>query len=386
MSDQKIFGNNKFLCHGKFIAGPDYKSCIASFLMIVVPGLLWQIFVGDFFADRYSIAIPVVVGLLTVASIALLLRTAFSDPGIMPRQKDHQEYFDSRTESYRKKQPPRYHDIVLRGHPFKLKYCITCNIYRPPRCTHCSVCENCIERFDHHCPWIGNCIGKRNYWLFYSFVTITATLNVLVLATSLALLGIVTHEVEERDKEGVGSALVEALKEEPLSFALIIYNTAVVWFTVGLCSYHTYLVCTNQTTYEQIKGVYGSGEINPFHRGVRGNCYDFLCAPVRPRFFEASGTDNGHIIWPKRVAIAHDTSDIKLAAPLGRTYGDSVKNSIQSPMNIVGKATHGTVIANDPYLTGGRGTPDDEEQGLNEENAYAEQQVLQDPPEAKVRV
>ncbi len=88
-----------------------------------------------------------------------------SDAGVI-NEKNWKEY---------EKKYEKYYD----GFAFVAKKkCRTCLFNKPARSKHCKLCDHCVSVFDHHCPWIRNCVGEKNKnyfsrFLFYSCLALT---------------------------------------------------------------------------------------------------------------------------------------------------------------------------------------------------------------------
>lgn len=97
----------------------------------------------------------VIFHLLIIMLLWSLIRTVISDPGKVPAYWGN---FSDDPESN------------------KRRYCLSCHIFKPERCHHCSTCKRCVLNMDHHCPWINNCVGYQNrkffiLMLFYINIT-----------------------------------------------------------------------------------------------------------------------------------------------------------------------------------------------------------------------
>ena len=108
-----------------------------------------------------------------------LFKAATADPGLIPKQPDDEHSLKWR------RQFKNY--LVVDGlngqkaFVTRLKFCFSCMIIRPKRSVHCRACDVCVELFDHHCPFISNCVGKRNYvyfWFFINFLWVDAVYNI----------------------------------------------------------------------------------------------------------------------------------------------------------------------------------------------------------------
>ena len=45
-------------------------------------------------------------------------------------------------------------------------------LQQPMRAKHCQLCQHCVRRYDHHCPWIENCVGEKNHPLFIVYLSV----------------------------------------------------------------------------------------------------------------------------------------------------------------------------------------------------------------------
>ncbi|KAF8115465.1 hypothetical protein N665_0026s0010 [Sinapis alba] len=286
---QRVFqawkGSNKFVFGGRLIFGPDAKSVPVTVLLIIVPVILFCVFVARHLRHEFSpynagYGILVVALLFTIYVLILLSFTSARDPGIVPRNSHPPEEdlrYETTVSADGRRTPsvqiPRTKEVIVNGVSVRVKYCDTCMLYRPPRCSHCSICNNCVERFDHHCPWVGQCIGLRNYRYFFMFVSSATLLCIYVFSMSALYIKILMDHQR--------GTVWMAMRESPWSVALMIYCFIGLWFVGGLTGFHLYLISTNQTTYENFRYRANSRTV-AYNRGCANNFLEVFCTKVKP--------------------------------------------------------------------------------------------------------
>jgi len=226
-----------------------------------------------------SPAVAAIGAYLCLITISTMMTTAFRDPGILPRNLDPDPPYPSRSPSDGSRAPlPR--DLKVRRDTVRVKYCPTCRTYRPPRSSHCKMCDNCVDGCDHHCQWVNNCVGRRNYTSFFAFLFAAVITLVLVIVTSALHIYFLTF----RDNLDFRRAIVRGLGSA-ISFCLAVL---VIWPVAALLSYHMRLLLLNVTTIEQIRNsahkTLVPGAVtppNPFSHGTWSrNLIEVLCRPA----------------------------------------------------------------------------------------------------------
>ena len=247
---KKLYGNNHLWCCSNLITGKKFYHMFYAFLLYTTPYLVMLIIL-IYEKDDLSIIYPITItSTLYFIQLISMLFGGCSDPGILARQR--RDYF------YNTNKPSLKY--VVNGHIMTFNYCYGCSLYRPPRTSHCSLCDNCVERFDHHCLWLGTCIGRRNYRYFY-FLTLCINLSALF-QIGYSLYYIVIYSKKLKNKEKYNKFILWGF------ITISLYDLLFVIFFMGkLFLLHTWLVFHNLTFYENIKKKFKKVPgLNPFDK------------------------------------------------------------------------------------------------------------------------
>ncbi|XP_055346063.1 palmitoyltransferase ZDHHC20-B-like [Paramacrobiotus metropolitanus] len=151
--------------------------------------------------------------------------------------------------------------VHTRGYNQDVRYCEKCFLIKPDRSHHCSVCERCILKMDHHWIRVMNSTGFDNYKFFVLFLGYAVCFCLYTALTDLP------YFIRFWRDELTGSG-------NKFHILFLFFVSAMFMISlITLLSYHIYLTLVNRSTIESYRSPIFAGGIdkNGFHLGHYNN-------------------------------------------------------------------------------------------------------------------
>jgi len=272
-------GASSICCGGRFATGQLWPNAICTIILTFMPG----IFYFHCVLPRAELGVCFISVSQKVLSYLMMVSfplASFTNPGIIPRN----DKMPSEVQEHKNLQGlpnPRY--LRINGRTVKQKFCHTCLIFRPPRSKHCLYCDNCVLRFDHHCTWLGNCVGLHNYKYFVCLIYCATIFLFECIIVVFCVFNQTASSTSGNNTDLINRIIT--LWEEPFLIVFLLYCLFLLTAVLLLAIYHTIISTQNLTTNEHVKDYYKE---NPFDYGGFRNCVNIY---LHPELVLADGDD-----------------------------------------------------------------------------------------------
>ncbi|XP_069908756.1 palmitoyltransferase ZDHHC17 isoform X3 [Oryctolagus cuniculus] len=130
-------------------------------------------------------------------------------------------------------------------------FCSTCLIRKPVRSKHCGVCNRCIAKFDHHCPWVGNCVGAGNHRYFMGYLFFLLFMICWMIYGCISYWGL--HCETTYTKDGFWTYITQIATCSPWMFWMFLNSVFhFMWVAVLLMCQMYQISCLGITTNERM--------------------------------------------------------------------------------------------------------------------------------------
>ncbi|XP_014666174.1 PREDICTED: palmitoyltransferase ZDHHC3-like [Priapulus caudatus] len=201
----------------------------------------------------------IIFNILCFLAVASHAKAMLTDPGAVPR--------GNATQATIEKMGLKAGQVVFK--------CPKCCSIKPERAHHCSVCQRCIKKMDHHCPWVNNCVGENNqkYFVLFTFYICIISIHAIIM--------VVYQFITCVDRDWKGCSGFSPPATAVFLIFLVLEGLLFALFTAIMFGTQLSAICADETGIEQLKKEQPTWERNTYWMSLK----EVFGNPFTPTWF-----------------------------------------------------------------------------------------------------